>query len=120
MDKKSDNSTTLLRYCVGIDVSKDSLQICLSTIDTAGKTIVKGTSKVANKVCAFDGLLTWTAKHCKEKGLPVRYLMESTGVYHEQIAWYLFQNDLSVIVILPNKSKNYLKSLGHNRAAGAV
>jgi len=79
MDNKSDNLTILLRYCVGIDVSKDSLQICLSTIDTTGKTIVKGTSKVANKVSAFDGLLTWVAKHCKEKELPIRYLMESTA-----------------------------------------
>ena len=39
--------------------------------------------------------------------------MESTGVYHEQIAWYLFQKDFSVSVILPNKAKHYLKSLGH-------
>ncbi len=113
MGKQTENSAALLRYCVGIDVSKDSLQICLSTIDTNGKTTVKGTSKIANKVSSFGGLLTWVAKHCKEKQLPVRYLMESTGVYHEQIAWYLFQNDLSVSVVLPNKSKNYLKSLGH-------
>ncbi len=113
MGKQTENSTALLRYCVGIDVSKDSLQICLSHIDINGKTTVKGTSKISNKVSSFDGLLTWVAKHCKEKQLPVRYLMESTGVYHEQIAWYLFQNDLSVSVVLPNKSKNYLKSLGH-------
>jgi len=33
--------------------------------------------------------------------------MESTGVYHEQIAWYLFQKDFSVSVILPNKAKHY-------------
>ena len=39
--------------------------------------------------------------------------MESTGVYHEQIAWYLFQNDLAVSIVLPNKAKHYLKSLGH-------
>lgn len=113
MKKQTEDSTALLRYCVGIDVSKDSLQICLSAIDINGKTTVKGTSKMANKVSSFDGLLTWVAKHCKEKQLPVRYLMESTGVYHEQIAWYLFQNDLLVSVVLPNKSKNYLKSLGN-------
>jgi len=79
MGKQTKNSAVLLRYCVGIDVSKDSLQICLSTIDIDGKTTVRGTSKVANKVSSFGGLLTWTAKHCKEKELPVRYLMESTA-----------------------------------------
>lgn len=113
MKKQTENSATLLRYCVGIDVSKDSLQICLSTIDTSGKTAVKGTTKVTNKTPFFDGLLTWVAKHCKEKHLPVRYLMESTGVYHEQIAWHLFQNDLLVSIAVTDKSKNYLKSLGH-------
>jgi len=39
--------------------------------------------------------------------------VESTGVYHEQLAWYLFQNDLTVSVILPNKAKHYLKSIGN-------
>lgn len=38
--------------------------------------------------------------------------MESTGVYHEQLAWNLFQQDLAVNIVLPNKAKYYLKSLG--------
>lgn len=68
------------------DVSKDTLQVCLSVIDTNGKVTVKGSSKVNNKVAAFDSFLTWVAKHCKEEPIPIRYTMESTGVYHEQIA----------------------------------
>lgn len=32
MKKLTDNLTALLRYCVGIDVSKDSLQICLQPL----------------------------------------------------------------------------------------
>ena len=55
----------------------------------------------------FDSLLTWVAKHRKETSIPIRYAMESTGVYYEQIAWYLFQKDFSVSVILPNKAKHY-------------
>jgi len=33
-------------------VSKDTLQVCLSVIDTDGKVTVKGSSKVNNKVTA--------------------------------------------------------------------
>jgi transposase len=95
MSKQTENSATLLRYCVGIDVSKDSLQICLSTIDTNGKTTVKGTSKVANKVSSFDGLLTWIVKHCKEKQLPVRYLMESTA---QAALWRLSRTNCVVFI----------------------
>ena len=113
MKKQTDNLATLLRYCVGFDVSKDTLQTCISSIDINGKTTVKATRVFVNKVSSFDDMLTWVNKRCKEKQIPVRYLMESTGVYHEQIAWYLFQNDQQVSVVLPNKAKNNLKSLGH-------
>jgi transposase len=82
MSKSTQNPSTLLRYCVGIDVSKDTLQICVSVIDTNGKATIKGTCKVNNKVSAFDGFLSWVKKHCKEQGLPIRFVMESTGVYH--------------------------------------
>ena len=37
-------SAILLRYCVGFDISKDSVQVCLSVIDTTGKVTIKGTT----------------------------------------------------------------------------
>lgn len=103
---------TLLRYCVGIDVSKDTLQVCLSVIDTDQLVTVKATASFANQATGFQALLKWVARHLKEQ-LPLRYVMESTGVYHEQLAWYLYQQDQSVSILLPNKAKHYLMSLGH-------
>jgi transposase len=38
--------------------------------------------------------------------------MEATGVYYEQVAWYLFNQQQSVSVVLPNKARQYAKSLG--------
>ena len=103
----------LLRYCVGLDISKDCLQICLSVIDADGRVMVKGSAKVANKPAAFAQLEHWVGKHRKADGLPLRYVMESTGVYHEAVAWHLCQKDQSVCILLPNKAKHYLKSLGY-------
>ena len=108
-----------LRYCVGLDISKDSLQVCLSVIDSTGRVTVKATTKAANKTTGFSALITWVARHRKLE-LPLTYLMESTGVYHEAVAWYLHQQDQPVVIFLPNKAKYYLKSLGYNRVAGAV
>ena len=113
MSKQNQNSVPLLRYCVGIDVSKDNLQVCISVIDANGKVTIKGSGKISNKTTAFDSFLTWTEKHCKDKNVPIRFVMEATGVYHEQLAWFLFQKDLLVSVILPNKAKHYLKSIGN-------
>lgn len=103
----------LLRYCVGLDISKDSLQVCLSVIDIEGRVVVKGSTKVANNLAAFVQLEHWVSKHRKVASLPLRYVMESTGVYHEAVAWYLYQKDQSVCILLPNKAKHYLRSLGY-------
>ena len=102
--------TSFLRYCVGLDISKDSLQVCLSVIDQTGRVSVKATTKVVNKPVGFASLLIWASRH-RKLDLPLTYLMESTGVYHEAVAWYLHQQDQSVSILLPNKAKHYLKSL---------
>lgn len=103
---------SLLRYCAGLDVSKDTLQVCLSAIDPTGRVTVKATTKVANTPTGFRSLSSWAAGHRKQD-LPLTYLMESTGVYHEAVAWHLHQQDQSVSILLPNKAKHYLKSLGY-------
>lgn len=101
-----------LRYCVGLDISKDTLQVCLSVVDQTGRVTVKATTKLLNKPAGFSALINWVARHRKQD-LPLTYLMESTGVYHEAVAWYLHQHDQPVSILLPNKAKYYLKSLGY-------
>ena len=103
---------TLLRYCVGVDVSKDTLQLCLSVIDQTGRVSVKASTKVDNKPAGFTQLLGWVSRQQK-LDLPINYVMESTGVYHEALAWHLYQLDALVSILLPNKAKHYLQSLGY-------
>lgn len=100
-----------LKYAIGMDVSKDSFDVCLSLIDTAQLVTVKASSSFANNLKGFSAFRAWSLKHLKHP-LPVIYLMEATGIYHEQLAWYLFDEDCSVVVVLPNKAKKYKESLG--------
>src|SRR4051812_28652602 len=104
--------SVFLRYCVGLDISKDYLQVCLSVIDQAGRVSIKASTKVANSPAGFLALLEWVGRHRKVE-LPLGYVMESTGVYHEGVAWYLHQLEQTVSILLPNKAKHYLKSLGY-------
>jgi len=67
---------------------------------------------VANKPAGFTALGNWVARH-RKLDLPLTYLMESTGVYHEAVAWHLHQHDQQVSILLPNKAKHYFKSLGY-------
>lgn len=50
-------------------------------------------------------------RNVKEE-LPVFCVMEATGVYHEQLAWYLHGKGLSISILLPNKAKRYLQANG--------
>jgi transposase len=100
-----------LKYGVGIDMGKDEFYACVSVIDQAQRVKVKATTKFNNTSQGFVEFFKWSDKHCKEM-IPVQYLMEATGVYYEQLALYLNKKQCHVIVVLPQKAKHYIKSLG--------
>ncbi len=100
-----------LKYGIGIDMAKDNFDVCLSVIDTTQLVTIKATSSFANNLKGFTAFLSWSLKHLRE-ALPAIYLLEATGIYHEHLAWYLFDNDCKVVVVLPNKAKKYKESLG--------
>jgi transposase len=54
--------------------------------------------------------LLWVKKQIVE-AIPVRYVMEATGVYHESLAYFLEEKGYEVSIILPNKISNYFRSL---------
>ncbi len=96
----------LLKQSVAFDVSKDQLDTCFSVIDTAQRVKVKATRKFANTPGGFKELTDWVKKHA-DPAISLKYTMEATGVYYEQIAWYLFSQGKAVAVVLPNKARQY-------------
>ena len=110
---------TLLRYCVGLDVSNDHLPVCLWVVDQSGRVSIKATTKGANSPAGFQVLLAWVGRHRKLE-LLLSYGMESTGVYHEAVAWYLHQQQQRVSMLLPNKAKHYLNSLGYKSKTAKI
>jgi len=92
-------------------IERRKFDICISVIDAEQRVQIKATRCFDNTKKGFNSFLTWLVKHCKED-IPQVFLMEATGVYYEQLAWYLFQKDKHVSVILPNKAKRYKESLG--------
>jgi transposase len=102
----------MLKYSLGIDVSKKDLHACLSVIDTTQQVRVKASKKVANQQHGFKELLSWLNKHRKETAIPLVITMEATGVYYEAAAFFLYKADYDVAVVLPNKAKKYLQALG--------
>ncbi len=100
-----------LKYSLGIDVSMKDFACCLSVINDQQEVKVKATHKFTNAPTGFQLLLEWVKRHSKE-ALPIVYVMEATGVYHEPLAWFLHSRDQPVSILLPNKAKSYLKAMG--------
>ena len=102
----------MIKYSVGIDISKSDFHACLSTIDARQQVKVIRSGSFKNNKTGFSELTGWLKSSCTQKDIPVSILMEATGVYYENCALYLFQKKFSVSVVLPNKSKKYIAALG--------
>ena len=102
----------MLKYSLGIDISKKDIHACLSVIDAKQQVKVKASTKFSNAPYGFKNLISWIARHQKETNVPLVITMEATGVYYENCALFLSKADFNVAVVLPNKAKNYMKAVG--------
>jgi transposase len=97
------------KYVLGIDISMDDFHVCLKEKQPSGKIRIMGSHSFSNSIKGFKDLLGWLDKF---KGLEeVLCLMEATGSYYEELAYFLHECGKTVSVILPNKVKHFAKSL---------
>lgn len=99
-----------LRQCLGVDVSKNHLQVNLCNLEADQHIRVIASTKFDNTTKGLEKLNSWVGKH-RVGGLELKVVMEATGVYHESAAYFLQEKGFAVSVVLPNKSKAYAKSL---------
>ncbi|TVZ38012.1 transposase [Alteromonadaceae bacterium 2753L.S.0a.02] len=94
---------------VGIDVSKDKLD-CLWLRDPE---LLKVKTKVLkNTPSGIESLAHWLVKTTQQPAENIIVVMEATGIYHENLAYRLYEQDFSVVVANPAQIKSYAKSLG--------
>ena len=101
----------IFKYSVGCDISKDTFNVCILEVSQDMQSKVKASHKFKNETKGFKEFETWVKKH-KKHDVQTGFYMEATGVYYENLAWYLFEQEYSVYVLLPYKTKHYLKSIG--------
>jgi len=94
----------------GIDISKDDFHVCAKEKTVDGKVKIRGSRSFSNDAKGFIELALWVSKR-KKQGSLVRYIMEATGTYYEDLAYYLYEAGNRVSVVLANKIKHYAKSL---------
>lgn len=101
----------ILKQIVGIDVSMNTFNARFGTIDSKQHIALSTDQSFDNALAGFKKLLKWALALRLSTDTPLIFVMEATGIYYQQLAYFLAQNNCSVAVVLPNKIKNYCKSL---------
>lgn len=102
--------TEVLKQVAGMDVSQNELVVSLGRVTKALEPEIYAYKTFANKPSGFAALEAWIKKNTDQQ-MPVRFVMEATGVYHEKLAYYLSEQAHEVSIILPNKICNFAKTL---------
>jgi transposase len=102
--------TTIIRQCVGIDIAKDEFVASLAMMNQAFEVAHKRTKSFPNSLAGFHKLAKWVKQYCLAQ-VNTCYVMEATGVYYQNLAYWLYEHSLPVSVILPKQFKAYANSL---------
>lgn len=94
---------------IGVDVSKDKLD-CAYFKDVE-------TGQLRNKVLpntpkGHQQLLDWAQQQSQVALESLQFVLEATGIYHEAVAYALYQAGAQVSVVNPAQVSHYAKSLG--------
>ena len=100
----------VLKQVSGIDVAQKELVVSLGRMNENLITEVYAFKTFSNTEKGFIALVQWVTKLTAAE-IPVRYVMEATGVYHETLAYYLADNGHEVSILMPNKMSNFSKTL---------
>ncbi|MDZ7625847.1 MAG: transposase [Ignavibacteriaceae bacterium] len=101
----------IIKQVVGIDVSKDTLAVSYGTVNLNQEHQITKPITVDNNQKGFKELISFAKKNKATSKAPLYFVMEATGVYYENLAYFLTEKHQKVIVVLPNKTKNFSKTL---------
>src|SRR5436190_5472353 len=98
------------RQCIGIDCGSQEHVASYGIMQDDREVVHRSTLSFKNSKAGFDKLQKWIKKQ-SSSSLELNFVLEAPGVYHEQLACYLVDKDYKISVVLPNKAKNFAKTL---------
>lgn len=109
----------ILKQCLGVDVSKGSLSICLGVLNSDLEKEFIGHSDIGNDPAGFKVMVSWL-KRVVVKDVEFMVLMEATGVYHQAVCHYLYNQGYKVSVMQSGRVKRYAQSLDQRSKTDAL
>lgn len=99
-----------IKQCVGIDCGLQELAVAYGVMDENFDVKILSNTQFKNNPSGFKKLLAWS-KQLNPQNAEVSYVIEATGVYHEQVSLHLHEQSCRVSVLLPNRTKAFMKTL---------
>lgn len=99
----------ILLQSVGIDMAMEKFDVCFKE-SKAGSSVIKGTRTFKNNGEGFINFMQWCDKR-RKKDCTLLFVMEATGIYYEELCYFLHSQEEEIAVELPQKIKYYSKSL---------
>lgn len=100
----------ILKQAIGIDCAKDDFEVSYGKYYEDSDVEITARKKCKNNVQGFEKLDQFIVKTAI-KDVPLVFVMEATGVYHEKLACHLFDKGFYVSVVLPQRAKAFMKTL---------
>ena len=108
----------LIRRSVGMDVSKDHISWCYCYMySDLSKEFVMG-EDVSNDKNGFKELLRQARKNGDISS--VVFLVEATGVYHENLVYHLYEVGCKIVVMQSGRARRYAQSLDQRSKTDAL
>jgi len=108
------------KQVIGIDVSKDSFYACYKVQYDNVTVTIKGTKSFDNNNSGMKKFQDWYQKRNKTPEIVPLFIMEATGVYYEELAYFLNKNKQLVSVQLAQKVKHFAKGCNINTKTDKV
>jgi transposase len=100
----------VVKQVLGVDVAQNELVVTLGRMHDDFSIELYAYSVFKNNEAGITALIKWVQKLTVNE-VSVRFVMEATGVYHQKFAYYLDEQGFEVIIVLPNKISNYIRTL---------
>ncbi len=100
----------IIRQSVGIDVAKDDFTVCYGFMSINMQHHMVSEASFENSSQGMELFINWLSKNLIATS-DVYLLMESTGVYHESLCYFLYDHNFKVSVMPSGRVKKYAQSL---------
>lgn len=109
----------VLKQCLGIDVSKLSLSLSICFLTSQLTKEFKFHPDITNDIDGFKALSKWL------KGVLITkvgfiVVLEATGVYHQSLAHYLYEQGFAICIMQSGRVKRYAQSLDQRSKTDAL